>query len=265
MLITDIRLGPYNGLQLVVRARLANPSLPVLVVTAFHDPVLQAETERLSAIYLRKPVDAASGARGHRRRRSDRRSRNPAARHAVQARPRRCDPDRQRTEMNIDIDRLRASNDARRERPGGGRREPGRRRGAAARARRRPGGAAPADGRSRGSAWPRPSGGRISMPPASIGRTSPKPCCSGSPTCRPTCSATTRSSTRSWCCPRRWKTWCGNARTAPAPMPGRLLERAREGMVRPVRQGSRRVARHPRVALADCDGPCRDGPRPRMQ
>ena len=58
MLITDIRLGPYNGLQLVVRARLANPSLPVLVVTAFHDPVLQAETERLNAIYLRKPVDA---------------------------------------------------------------------------------------------------------------------------------------------------------------------------------------------------------------
>jgi len=58
MLITDIRLGPYNGLQLVVRARLANPSLPVLVVTAFHDPVLQAETERLKAIYLRKPVDA---------------------------------------------------------------------------------------------------------------------------------------------------------------------------------------------------------------
>ena len=59
MLITDIRLGAYNGLQLVVRARLANPSLPVLVVTAFHDPVLQEETERLNAIYMRKPVDAA--------------------------------------------------------------------------------------------------------------------------------------------------------------------------------------------------------------
>src|SRR5687767_1672679 len=58
MLITDIRLGAYNGLQLVVRARLANPCLPVLVMTAFDDPVLQAETERLKAIYLRKPVDA---------------------------------------------------------------------------------------------------------------------------------------------------------------------------------------------------------------
>lgn len=57
MLITDIRLGPYNGLQLVVRARAAHPILPVLVVTAFHDPVLQEETERLGAVYVRKPVD----------------------------------------------------------------------------------------------------------------------------------------------------------------------------------------------------------------
>ena len=58
MLITDIRLGAYNGLQLVVRARLANPCLPVLVMTAFDDPVLQEETHRLDAIYMRKPVDA---------------------------------------------------------------------------------------------------------------------------------------------------------------------------------------------------------------
>jgi DNA-binding response OmpR family regulator len=59
MLITDIRLGAYNGLQLVVRARLANPDLPVIVVTAFHDPVLQQETQRLEATYIRKPVDTA--------------------------------------------------------------------------------------------------------------------------------------------------------------------------------------------------------------
>jgi DNA-binding NtrC family response regulator len=57
MLITDIRLGPYNGLQLVVRARTANPDLPVLVLTAFHDLVLQSEAERLGAVYVRKPVD----------------------------------------------------------------------------------------------------------------------------------------------------------------------------------------------------------------
>jgi DNA-binding NtrC family response regulator len=59
MLITDIRLGPYNGLQLVVRARTANPDLPVLVLTAFHDLVLQSEAERLGAVYVRKPVDPA--------------------------------------------------------------------------------------------------------------------------------------------------------------------------------------------------------------
>lgn len=59
MLITDIRLGAYNGLQLVVRARLASPALPVLVMTAFHDEVLREETERLGAVYLQKPIDPA--------------------------------------------------------------------------------------------------------------------------------------------------------------------------------------------------------------
>ncbi len=58
MLITDIRLGAYNGLQLVARARSANPDLLAIVLTGYHDVVLQAETERLHAVYMRKPVDA---------------------------------------------------------------------------------------------------------------------------------------------------------------------------------------------------------------
>jgi two-component system response regulator HydG len=58
MLITDIRLGAFNGLQLVVHARTAWPSLPILVLTGFHDPLLQAEAERLEARYLCKPIDA---------------------------------------------------------------------------------------------------------------------------------------------------------------------------------------------------------------
>jgi two-component system response regulator RegA len=57
MLVTDIRLGAYNGLQLVVRARVANPDIFAVVLTGYHDVVLQAETERLNAIYMRKPVD----------------------------------------------------------------------------------------------------------------------------------------------------------------------------------------------------------------
>jgi len=56
LLITDIRLGAYNGLQLVVNARSAYPHLPIIVLTGYHDVVLQSETERLDAVYMRKPV-----------------------------------------------------------------------------------------------------------------------------------------------------------------------------------------------------------------
>jgi DNA-binding NtrC family response regulator len=57
LLITDIRLGAYNGLQLVVNARSVYPRLPIIVLTGYHDSVLQSETERLDALYMRKPVD----------------------------------------------------------------------------------------------------------------------------------------------------------------------------------------------------------------
>jgi DNA-binding NtrC family response regulator len=58
LLITDIRLGPYNGLQLVIRARATNPRMPAIVLTGYHDSLLQAEAEQLDAVYLEKPVDA---------------------------------------------------------------------------------------------------------------------------------------------------------------------------------------------------------------
>ena len=58
LLITEVRLGAYNGLQLVIRARAHNPHLPVIVLTAFSDVVIRAEAERLGAIYVEKPVEA---------------------------------------------------------------------------------------------------------------------------------------------------------------------------------------------------------------
>jgi DNA-binding NtrC family response regulator len=56
MLITDIRLGEYNGLQLVVQTRAAHPNIPVIVLTAHHDLVLKSEAERFNAVYMLKPV-----------------------------------------------------------------------------------------------------------------------------------------------------------------------------------------------------------------
>jgi FixJ family two-component response regulator len=52
MLITDVRLGDFNGLQLVV----SGPDLPTIIVTGFPDPVLEAEALRRGAHYLVKPI-----------------------------------------------------------------------------------------------------------------------------------------------------------------------------------------------------------------
>ena len=56
VLITDVRLGAFNGLQLAVLARDQNPTIQLIVFSGFDDPVLRQEAERLGAVYLVKPV-----------------------------------------------------------------------------------------------------------------------------------------------------------------------------------------------------------------
>ena len=55
VLITDVRLGKYNGLQLAVLRR---PGTALIVISGFPDHTLEAETRRLGGIYLLKPVQA---------------------------------------------------------------------------------------------------------------------------------------------------------------------------------------------------------------
>jgi FixJ family two-component response regulator len=57
LLITDLRLGEYNGLQLVAAVPLGTPSI---VVTGFPDAVLGADALKLGAHYITKPIDAQS-------------------------------------------------------------------------------------------------------------------------------------------------------------------------------------------------------------
>lgn len=59
LLMTDIRLGAYNGLQLALVARAHYPDIPIVVLTGYEDPVLRAEAERLGATYLMKPMTLA--------------------------------------------------------------------------------------------------------------------------------------------------------------------------------------------------------------
>lgn len=58
VLITDVRLGAFNGLQLAVIARGNNPSMRIVVFSGFDDPVLREEATALNATYLVKPVSA---------------------------------------------------------------------------------------------------------------------------------------------------------------------------------------------------------------
>lgn len=57
-LVTDVRLGAFNGLQLAVIARANDPGLGIIVFSGFDDPVLRGEATGLGAAYLVKPVTA---------------------------------------------------------------------------------------------------------------------------------------------------------------------------------------------------------------
>jgi len=58
LLITDVRLGVYNGLQLLMRGRMINPRLHGIIVTGYADQIVRREALHLLAEHLEKPVDA---------------------------------------------------------------------------------------------------------------------------------------------------------------------------------------------------------------
>jgi two-component system, NtrC family, response regulator AtoC len=56
-LITDVRLGAYNGLHLIA---LAAPSTIKIALSAFYDPVICRDAEQAGARFVVKPADCAS-------------------------------------------------------------------------------------------------------------------------------------------------------------------------------------------------------------
>ena len=57
LLITEIRLGEYNGLHLVLRGKAVGRRMAALVMSSVADPVLQSEAEAMGATFLVKPID----------------------------------------------------------------------------------------------------------------------------------------------------------------------------------------------------------------
>jgi FixJ family two-component response regulator len=58
LLVTDVRLGEYNGLYLLLRTHQTHPRMAAIVVSGYEDPVLEREARRYGAAdFLVKPID----------------------------------------------------------------------------------------------------------------------------------------------------------------------------------------------------------------
>ena len=55
-LITDVRLGDFNGVQLALLAKELHPGIRLIVVSGFDDDVIRREAEREGAHFVLKPV-----------------------------------------------------------------------------------------------------------------------------------------------------------------------------------------------------------------
>ena len=56
VLITDVRLGAFNGVQLAMLANRDTPGTIAIVLTGFDDPVIRKEATMAGALYFVKPV-----------------------------------------------------------------------------------------------------------------------------------------------------------------------------------------------------------------
>jgi CheY-like chemotaxis protein len=59
VLVTEIRLGAYNGLQLALRAEAAGRRTAVVVTSTVPDPVLRRDADRVGATFALKPLTEA--------------------------------------------------------------------------------------------------------------------------------------------------------------------------------------------------------------
>ena len=56
VLITQLQLGPYNGLHLVLRGRRQHPEMGAVVTSRVTDGVLESEADGQGAIFIKWPV-----------------------------------------------------------------------------------------------------------------------------------------------------------------------------------------------------------------
>ena len=57
LLVVDVRLKAFNGLQLAILARAGDAAMRIVVMTGWDDPVLRTEATSIGAVFLPKPFD----------------------------------------------------------------------------------------------------------------------------------------------------------------------------------------------------------------
>jgi DNA-binding response OmpR family regulator len=56
LLITDVRLRGFNGLNLVKKSRSDHPDMAVIIVSGYEEPLMELEASRYQAIFVSKPI-----------------------------------------------------------------------------------------------------------------------------------------------------------------------------------------------------------------
>jgi two-component system response regulator PilR (NtrC family) len=60
VLVVDVRLREFHGLQLAIQARLQDPGMLIVVMSAWDDADLAREAEACGAVQIRKPFTVAA-------------------------------------------------------------------------------------------------------------------------------------------------------------------------------------------------------------
>jgi CheY-like chemotaxis protein len=56
LLITDVRLRGYNGLNLVKACRAECPEMAVIIISGYEEPLMELEASRYQALFVQKPI-----------------------------------------------------------------------------------------------------------------------------------------------------------------------------------------------------------------
>ena len=60
LLITDVRLRGFNGLNLVMKSRAEHPDMAVIIISGYDEPLMELEASRYQAVFVGKPIRPAA-------------------------------------------------------------------------------------------------------------------------------------------------------------------------------------------------------------